>query len=82
MESTGIYWFPVFQIVESYGFEVSLVNARDAKSVPGRKTGVNDTQWLQKLHRSGLLRASFRPRQDLAKRWRLPVCRCRAAAVP
>ncbi|WP_035470102.1 IS110 family transposase, partial [Paraburkholderia tuberum] len=66
MESTGIYWLPVFEILESYGFEVLLVNAREAKSVPGRKSDVNDAQWLQKLHRYGLLRASFRPRQDVA----------------
>ncbi|MDH6153659.1 MULTISPECIES: IS110 family transposase [Paraburkholderia] len=51
MESTGIYWLPVFEILESYGFEVLLVNAREAKSVPGRKSDVNDAQWLQKLHR-------------------------------
>ncbi|MFL9907949.1 IS110 family RNA-guided transposase [Paraburkholderia sp. RL17-337-BIB-A] len=66
MESTGSYWLPVFEILESYGFEVLLVNAREAKSVPGRKSDVNDAQWLQKLHRYGLLRASFRPRQDVA----------------
>jgi len=52
--------------VTTYGFDVLLVNAREAKSVPGRKTDVNDAQWLQKLHRYGLLRASFRPRQDVA----------------
>ncbi len=52
--------------VTTYGFDVLLVNAREAKSVPGRKTDVNDAQWLPKLHRYGLLRASFRPRQDVA----------------
>ena len=61
MESTGIYWIPVFEILESRGFEVFLVNARDAKNVPGRKTDVKDAQWIQKLHEHGLLRASFRP---------------------
>lgn len=66
MESTGVYWIPVFEILEAHGFEVVLVNARDAKNVPGRKTDVNDAQWLQKLHSYGLLRASFRPRQDVA----------------
>jgi transposase len=66
MESTGVYWLPVFEILESYGFDVLLVNAREAKSVPGRKSDVNDAQWLQKLHRYGLLRASFRPQQDVA----------------
>jgi len=62
MESTGIYWVPVFEILEARGLEVVLVNARDAKNVPGRKTDVNDAQWIQQLHSYGLLRASFRPR--------------------
>ncbi len=65
MESTGIYWIPVFEILEAKGFEVFLVNARDVKQVPGRKTDINDAQWLQKLHEYGLLRASFRPRQEI-----------------
>ncbi len=66
MESTGVYWVPAFEILKSYDFEVFLVNAREAKNVPGRKTDVNDAQWLQKLHQYGLLRASFRPYQDIA----------------
>lgn len=66
MESTGIYWIPAFEILESYGFEVFLVNAREAKNVPGRKTDVNDAQWIQRLHQYGLLRASFRPGKDIA----------------
>lgn len=61
MESTGIYWVPVYEILEARGVEVVLVNARDAKNVPGRKTDVNDAQWIQQLHTYGLLRASFRP---------------------
>jgi len=61
MESTGIYWVPLYDILEARGLEVFLVNARDAKNVPGRKTDVNDAQWLQQLHTYGLLRASFRP---------------------
>ena len=61
MESTGVYWIPVFEILEGRGFEVLLVNARDVKNVPGRKTDVNDAQWLQQLHEHGLLRGSFRP---------------------
>jgi transposase len=65
MESTSVYWIPAFEILEAKGFEVFLVNARDAKQVPGRKTDVNDAQWLQKLHEYGLLRASFRPRQHI-----------------
>ena len=55
MESTGVYWIPVFEILEAQGFEVLLVNARDVKQVPGRKTDVNDAQWLQQLHQFGLL---------------------------
>jgi transposase len=66
MESTGVYWIPAYEILEAQGFEVFLVNAREAKHVPGRKTDVNDAQWLQKLHQFGLLRASFQPRQELA----------------
>ena len=66
MESTGVYWIPTYEILTEKGLEVFLVNARDAKNVPGRKTDVNDAQWLQKLHQFGLLRASFQPHRDLA----------------
>ena len=65
MESTGIYWIPVFQILEAYGLKVALVNARHVKNVPGRKTDVQDCQWLQYLHSVGLLRGSYRPAQDV-----------------
>lgn len=61
MESTGVFWIPVFQILERCGIEVYLVNARHVKNVPGRKTDVSDCQWLQYLHSVGLLQASFRP---------------------
>jgi transposase len=61
MESTGVYWIPVFQVLENRGFEVKLVNAHYVKTVPGRKTDVLDCQWLQKLHSYGLLSGSFRP---------------------
>lgn len=66
MESTGVYWVPVFEILEDRGIEVILANARDAKAVPGRKTDVNDAQWIQRLHSYGLLRASFRPGREIA----------------
>lgn len=66
MESTGVYWIPVYEILEQRGFEVMLVNARDAKHVPGRKTDVSDAQWLRRLHEYGLLRASFRPKGEVA----------------
>ncbi len=65
MESTGVYWIPVFEILEERGLAVILANARDAKNVPGRKTDINDAQWLQRLHAYGLLRGSFRPSQEL-----------------
>lgn len=61
MESTSVYWIPVYQILESRGLEVFLVNVQHVKNVPGRKTDVSDCQWLQYLHSVGLLRASFRP---------------------
>lgn len=67
MESTGVYWIPVFEILEARGFEVLLVNARDVKNVPGRKTDVNDAQWLQQLHQFGLLRGSFRPQERIVQ---------------
>lgn len=67
MESTSVYWIPVFEILEARGFEVLLVNARDVKNVPGRKTDVNDAQWLQQLHQHGLLRGSFRPRDEVVR---------------
>jgi transposase len=63
MESTGVYWIPFFQLLEARGFKVFLVNARHVKNVPGRKTDVEDCQWIQYLHTVGLLRASFRPEQ-------------------
>ena len=67
MESTGVYWIPIFELLEARGFEVFLVNARDAKHVPGRKTDVSDAQWLQRLHSHGLLRASFRPKGEIVE---------------
>ncbi|QLE45691.1 IS110 family transposase (plasmid) [Nostoc sp. C052] len=65
MEATGVYWIPVFQILEAKGFEVKLVNAHHVKTVPGRKTDVLDCQWLQKLHTYGLLSGSFRPQDQV-----------------
>ena len=61
MESTGVYWVPAYEILEEYGLQTVLSNARDTRSVPGRKTDVNDAQWIQRLHACGLLKASFRP---------------------
>jgi len=66
MESTGVYWVPVFRVLEAAGFEVMLVNPRHVKHVPGRKTDVLDCQWLRQLHTFGLLRGAFVPAQDVA----------------
>jgi transposase len=65
MESTSVYWIPVYEILEARGLEVLLVNARLVKNVPGRKTDINDAQWIQRLHQHGLLRGSFRLRDEL-----------------
>ncbi len=65
MEATGVYWIPLFQLLEEAGLRVCLVNARHVKNVPGRKSDVRDCQWLQYLHSVGLLRASFRPEQSI-----------------
>jgi transposase len=65
MESTGVYWIPLFQILETKGLEVRLVNAHFVKTVPGRKSDVLDCQWLQKLHSYGLLSGSFRPANEI-----------------
>lgn len=61
MESTGVYWIPLYEILEECGFQVCLVNARHLKNVSGRKTDVLDCQWIQQLHTYGLLSPSFRP---------------------
>ena len=61
MESTSVYWIPLYELLESRGIEAVLVNARQLHNVPGRKTDCSDCQWLQLLHSCGLLRGSFRP---------------------
>src|SRR5258708_2978577 len=65
MESTGVFWIPVFEILEGRGLKVYLVNARHIKGVPGRKSDYQDCQWLQKLHSMGLLSGSFRPDAEM-----------------
>lgn len=70
MESTGVYWIPIFQILESRGLQVHLVNARQTKNVTGRKSDWSDCQWVQHLHTLGLLSGSFRPSD--------PICRLRS----
>jgi transposase len=61
MQSTGVYWVPLYDILEERGFEVYLVNARHTKNLPGRKSAVQESQWLLKLHTYGLLNNSFHP---------------------
>jgi len=70
VESTGVYWIPLYELLESRGIEVVLVNARQLRHVPGRKSDMADCQWLQTLHACGLLRGSFRPAG--------PICALRA----
>jgi len=70
MESTGVYWITLYEMLEAAGIEPVLVNTRELKSVPGRKTDVLDCQWIQLLHSCGLLRGSFRPNES--------ICGCRA----
>jgi transposase len=65
MESTGVYWIPVYEILEARGFRVHLVNARHLKHVPGRKSDVKDCQWIQHLHTCGLRSGSCRPEAEL-----------------
>ena len=65
MESTGVYWIPLFELLEAEGFEVLLVDARHVKNVPGRKSDVRDCQWLQELHSYGLLAGAFRPAEQI-----------------
>jgi transposase len=67
MESTYVYWIPVYELLESRGLEVVLVNARQLHNVPGRKTDFKDCQWIQLLHSCGLLRGSFRPGEAITR---------------
>jgi transposase len=61
MQSTGVYWMPVFEVLERHGLDVFLVNARHTKNVPGRKSDIQERRWLLKLHAFGLLNNSFQP---------------------
>jgi len=65
MESTGVYWIPLFEVLERHGFEVKLVDARHVKNVSGRKSDVLDCQWIQQLHTYGLLAGAFRPPDEI-----------------
>lgn len=86
MEATGVYWIPVFEILEARGFQVILVNARHVKNLPGRKSDVSDCEWLRDLHILGLLRGSFRPADGIAAlrgylRHRATLIECAGALV-
>ena len=65
MESTGVYWIPLYDVLEQHGVKPCLVDARNMKNVPGRRTDWHECQWLQYLHAVGLLRAAFRPESDV-----------------
>jgi len=65
MESTGVYWIPLFELLERRGFEVKLVDARHVRNVSGRKSDVLDCQWIQQLHTYGLLAGAFRPPDEV-----------------
>lgn len=78
MQSTGVYWIPVYDVLEQHGFDVWLVNARDTRNLPGRKIGIQESEWLLKLHTYGLLRKSFRPTPEINHVWR-PRCAWRRA---
>ena len=86
MEATGVYWVPLYEVLESHGFEVNLINARHIKNVSGRKSDVVDCQWIQQLHTYGLLQASFRPPEHICAlrslvRHRNMLIRYRAAHI-
>lgn len=86
MESTSVYWIPVYEILEERGFDLYLVNARQVKNVSGRKTDILDCQWIQQLHTYGLLRGSFRPSPEICElrtllRHRGNLIRWRAAHI-
>ena len=88
MESTGVYWIPLFELLESRGFKVFLVNSRHVKNVSGRKSDVLDYQWLQQLMTYGLLRGAFRPTKAvcvLRSLWRqrgmLLICQARMCSA-
>src|SRR6202007_3125869 len=65
LQSTGVYWIPLYDILEERGFEVYLVNAQHTKNLPGRKSDVQESQWLLKLHTYGLLNNSFQPVSEM-----------------
>ncbi len=84
MQSAGVYWIPLYEILEERGFEVYLVNARHTKNLPGRKSDVQESQWLLKLHTYGLLNNSFQPTAEIRTvrtYWRQRAEHVRAAST-
>jgi len=86
LESTGVYWIPLYEVLEARGFQVYLVNARHAKNLPGRKKDETDCQWLRRLHAFGLLNNSFRPEAEMCavrayRRHRADLIEHRAAHI-
>ena len=84
MQSTGVYWIPLYEVLEHHGFQVYLVNARQTRSLPGRKSDVQESQWLLKLHTYGLLNNSFQPSDEvrvLRTYWRQRADQVRAASI-
>src|SRR6267142_5678001 len=84
MQSTGVYWIPLYEILEERGLEVYLVNARHTKNLPGRKSDVQESQWLLKLHTYGLLNNSFQPTAEIRTvrtYWRQRAEHVRAAST-
>jgi transposase len=84
LQSTGVYWLPLYDILEARGFEVYLVNARHTKNLPGRKSDVQESQWLLKLHTYGLLRNSFYPPAEIRvirTYWRQRADHVRAVSI-
>jgi transposase len=84
LQSTGVYWIPLYDVLEEAGIEVYLVNARHTKNLPGRKSDVQESQWLMKLHTYGLLNRSFRPVSEirmLRTYWRQRAEHVQAAAT-
>ena len=73
MEATGVYWVPVYEFLEDHRFEVILVDPRQVKNAKGRKTDVQDSVWIQKLHSFGLLSSSFRPDRVMQPRLHRPI---------
>src|SRR5664280_3896443 len=65
MQATGVYWTALYDVLESYGLEVNVAHAQHTKTLPGRKTDVQECQWLQKLHTFGLLNKAFRPAEEI-----------------